>query len=153
MVCGNDIHAQHMAGEPRITLQNGLTDTHSCLTNSARRRSSVTVNPLQHERTVAESGNIDIPSTAWCVQCGNDIHAHHMAGEQLTTLQNGLTDTPSCLTHSVRRRSSVTVNPLQHVRTVAKSGSIDIPSTAWCVATISMLIIWQGSRAQPSRTV
>ena len=85
--------------------------------------------------------------------CGNDIYAHHMAGEQLTTLQNGLTDTPSCLTHSVRRRSSVTVNPLQHERTVAGSVSIDIPSTAWCVATISTLIIWQGSRAQPSRTV
>ena len=57
------------------------------------------------------------------------------------------------LTERSHEGSSVTVNPLQHERTVARSGSIDIPSTAWCVATISMLNIWQGSRAQPSGTI
>ena len=77
----------------------------------------------------------------------------HMAGKPRTTLQDGLTETHSSWTQRFRRRSSVTVHPLPHERMDARSGSIDIPSTARCVATISMLNIWQGSRAQPSRTV
>ena len=49
--------------------------------------------------------------------------------------------------------SSVTVNPLQHERTVTGSGSIDIPSTVWCGAMISMLVIWQEGRTQLAGTI
>ena len=49
--------------------------------------------------------------------------------------------------------SSVTVNPLHHELTVAGSGSIDIPSTVWCGATISMLIIWQEGHTQLAGTI
>ena len=79
------------------------------------------------------------------VVCGNDKYAQHVTGDPRAACQNDLTGPGFSLRHtySVRTRSSVTIHPLQYERTVERSGIIDIPSTACCVATISMLSMWQ----------
>jgi hypothetical protein len=73
--------------------------------------------------------------------------------ESCTTRLNDLADVDLSLTERSHAGSSVPVNPLQCERTVARPGSIDIPSTAWCVAMISMLNMWYGALAQACMTL